>query len=104
MRLKKIIVLLLLAATACAFFYNETYADTSVVRLNTALTDQVYDLVKDVKVETTKSTARYLAESFPGEKWAKRQPRVLKGTSVTGDNFWKGGVRSQECAPDNEDL
>ena len=31
-----------------------------------------------------------LAENFPGEPWAERAPRVLKGTAVTADSYWKG--------------
>ena len=27
---------------------------------------------------------------MPGEEWAARPPRVLKGTSVTSDDYWKG--------------
>jgi len=28
--------------------------------------------------------------AFDGEEWAVRDPQVLKGTTVTGDNYWKG--------------
>ena len=58
--------------------------------LNKELTDRVYDMVKDVPLETTDLTREYLQQAYPGEEWANRQPQVLRGTSVTGDNFWKG--------------
>ena len=28
--------------------------------------------------------------AFDGAEWAVRDPRVLRGTAVTGDNYWKG--------------
>ena len=51
---------------------------------------RVYDLVKDVKPETTENTKQHMKNAFPGEEWAEREPMVLRGTSVTGDNYWKG--------------
>ena len=55
---------------------------------NTALS--LYNKVKDVPLETTELTSGYLEQTYPGEEWANREPRVLRGSSVTGDNFWKG--------------
>ena len=37
-----------------------------------------------------KFEAGELAGDFPGEAWAQRQPQVLRGTSLSGDNYWKG--------------
>ena len=31
-----------------------------------------------------------MSKSFDGEEWAVRDPEIRKGTTVTGDNFWKG--------------
>jgi hypothetical protein len=47
-------------------------------------------LVKDVKPETTENTKQHMKNAFPGEEWAEREPMVLRGTSATGDNYWKG--------------
>lgn len=72
-------------------WYHDTEFDPfAKVELDPELTGKVYEMVKDVKVETTDQTRKYLQKQFPDEDWAERQPQVLKGTSVTGDNFWKG--------------
>ena len=72
------------------WFHDESYDDIAVIRTDPALTTHVYNMVKDTSLETTELTAEYMRKSFPGEEWADRQPRVLLGTSVTSDNFWKG--------------
>ena len=72
------------------WFHDEEYDANAVVRLNQDLTDRVYDLVKDTELETTDLTERLLQSEYPEEAWANRDPQVLRGTSVTGDNFWKG--------------
>ena len=72
------------------WFHDEEYDAASSVMLNKELTDSVYDMVKDVPLETTDLTREYLEQAYPGEEWANRQPQVMRGTSVTGDNFWKG--------------
>ncbi len=72
------------------WFHDENYDRTASVMLNKELADKVYDMVKDVPLETTELTSEYLEQAFQGEEWANRQPQVLKGTAVTGDNFWKG--------------
>lgn len=72
------------------WFHDESYDDIAVIRTDPALTTRVYDKVKDLRLETTELTAEYMRNSFPGEEWADRQPKVLLGTSVTSDNFWKG--------------
>lgn len=76
--------------TGTTWFHDDTLDGIAVIRTDPALTDAVYALVRDVPLETTENTERYMRESFPGEKWADRSPSVLRGTSVTGDNFWKG--------------
>lgn len=72
------------------WFSENDHDELSVVKLNPAFTGRVYDLVKNVKLETTEKTKAFLAKEFPGEAWANREPQVLRGTGVTGDNFWKG--------------
>ena len=76
--------------TAATWFHDESFDGIAAVMLDQDLTDQVYDLVKDVPVETTARTRAYMREAFDGAAWAVRNPRVLKGTTVTGDNYWKG--------------
>ena len=72
------------------WFRDANYDDSSFVLLTEDLMDKVYSKVKDVPLETTELTSGYLEQTYPGEEWANREPRVLRGSSVTGDNFWKG--------------
>ena len=72
------------------WFHDESYDESAVVRLDQSLTDRVYDMVKDVPVKTTENSLNFLKKEYPGEAWAQRQPQVLRGTSLSGDNYWKG--------------
>ena len=72
------------------WFHDESYDESAFVYLDPDLTDRVYDIVKKVPLETTEKTKDFLKREFPGEAWAQRQPQVMLGTSVTGDNYWKG--------------
>ena len=72
------------------WFHEKDHDNLSVVKLNADLTGRVYELVKNVKLDTTEKTRNYMREAFAGEAWADREPQVLRGTGVTGDNFWKG--------------
>lgn len=76
--------------TDTTWFHDESYDSSSYKILNQDLCDKVYDLVKDVKIETTEKTRAYMAAAFDNADWAIRDPKVLKGTTVTGDNYWKG--------------
>ena len=72
------------------WFHDDEWDDVSHKILNRALTDQIYELVRDTKIETTERTRKYMARAFDNAGWAVRDPMVLKGTVVTGDNYWKG--------------
>ena len=43
-----------------------------------------------VELSTTEKTKRVMARTFDNAQWATRDPKVQKGTTVTGDNYWKG--------------
>ena len=79
------------------WFHDEGFDATAVVRLDPDLTDRAYALVRDVQLETTENTVGFLRSEYPGEAWADRPPQVLRGTSVTGDNFWKGRYDHQNA-------
>ena len=64
--------------------------------------EKVYNLVKDVKVETTDKTRAFMAAAFPEADWATRDPQVLRGTTVTGDNYWKGAYDHANAVLMNE--
>lgn len=72
------------------WFHDEGYDSASHKILNPELMDKVYNLVKDVEVVTTEKTRNYMAAAFDNAEWATRDPKVLKGTTVSGDNYWKG--------------
>lgn len=72
------------------WFHDPSYDASSAKILNAELMDKVYNLVKDVKIETTEKTKAFMAAAFDNAEWALRDPQVLRGTTVTGDNYWKG--------------
>lgn len=76
---------------ACTWFHDPAFDNSAYRILDPALMDRVYGLVKDMKPSTTPETRKFMEEAFPGQDWVKREPRVLRGTTITGDNYWKGG-------------
>ncbi|MDO4549070.1 MAG: hypothetical protein Q4D04_13325 [Clostridia bacterium] len=76
--------------TDTTWFHDESYDSSSYKILDAELMEKVYDLVKDVEISTTEKTKNFMAVTFDGAEWATRDPQVLKGTTVTGDNYWKG--------------
>ena len=75
---------------ATTWFHDESYDDASAKLLNQELCEKVFNLVKDVQIETTEKTRAFMAATFDNADWAIRDPKVLRGTTVTGDNYWKG--------------
>lgn len=76
--------------SGATWFHDESYDSSACKILNPFLMDKAYELTKDIKLETTEKTRAYMKKAFPGESWALRDPQVLRGTTVTGDNYWKG--------------
>ena len=76
--------------TGTTWFHDGSFDDRAVVRLDQNLTDRVFNMVENLRLETTPETMEFLEREYPGEAWAQRQPKVMRGTSVTGDNYWKG--------------
>lgn len=70
------------------WFFDAEYADSGCYKLNPELMDKVYELTKNVTVETT--TEEYMARAFDRAEWAMRKPKVVRGSSVTSDSYWKG--------------
>ena len=79
------------------WFHDESFDGSAVIRLDQELTDRVYNRVKDVSLQTTDQTVKFLQREYPDEAWANRQPQVIRGTSVTGDHFWKGQYDHQNA-------
>ena len=74
------------------WFHDVSFNDIAVIRLNPDLMDKVYALVRDVSLATTERTREYMRAAFGGAEWATRDPKVLRGTTVTADNYWKGAA------------
>ena len=75
---------------AATWFHDPDYDEAAVIRLDPDLMEKVYSLVRDVPLETTEKTREYMRAAFDGAAWAVRDPEVRRGTTVTGDNYWKG--------------
>lgn len=73
-----------------SWFHDADFDSAAVVLMDRDLTDRVWTLVKDTPVATTERTRDYMRRAFGGAEWAVRDPKVLRGTAVTGDNYWKG--------------
>ncbi len=80
----------LTAPRQATWFYDPIFDSSACRILNPVLMDRVYDLVRDFKPRTTPDTRRFLQEAFGGAQWAEREPQVRRGTTVSGDNYWKG--------------
>jgi len=72
------------------WFHDSNYDATSHKFYNRELVDKAYELVKDVPLRTTEMTQNTLQEFFPDNENFKRNPKVLLGSLVSQDNFWKG--------------
>ena len=87
----------MLTGAETTWFHDESFDGSAVIRLDRDLTDRVYSRVKDVSLQTTEKTVRFLRREYPDEVWADRQPQVMRGTSVTGDIYWKGRYDHQNA-------
>ena len=76
--------------SASVWYPVEDYRDISCFRLNAELLEKAWNLIKDLPAETTDSARACMARNFDNADWAIRDPKVLRGTSVAGDNYWKG--------------
>lgn len=72
------------------WFRDVSYDYSAFKMLNPETTDRAYELTKDTVLSTTPKTVAAMSAAFDGADWALRQPKVLKGTTVSGDNYWKG--------------
>ena len=82
---------------APTWFHDASYDSSSYKLLDQNLMDSIYALVKDVELETTDKTRAFMAYTFDNADWAVRDPKVLRGTTVTADNYWKGEYDQQNA-------
>ena len=74
------------------WFRDSTFDDYAFKRLNTALIDRIYNGVKDIRLGTTPKTENAMKSNFSSMYPKLRNPKVIKGSGVTGDNYWKGEI------------
>lgn len=84
--------------TEVTWFHDPAFDSSACRFLNRNLTDRVYDLLKDTQPKTTAQTRTFMAHAFGCAPWAIREPQVIRGTTISGDNYWKGesGRRNAE--------
>ena len=75
---------------AATWFHDKSYDGHAVVKLDKNLTERAFAQIEKVKLDTTAKTENFLQKEYFGEEWANRQPKVMKGTSMTADRYWKG--------------
>ncbi len=75
---------------ATTWYHDAGYDSSAIVKLDPELMNKVFELTKDIPLETTEKTQKFMAAAFDNAEWATRQPKVLRGTTVSGDNYWKG--------------
>lgn len=80
-----------------SWFRDSDFDDEAVRRLNPELMDRVWSIIQNVPVHTTEKTRAYMRQAFPGEEWADRDPGILRGTTITSDNYWKGKYDHENC-------
>ena len=72
------------------WFHSDHYDASAYRLLNGDLISKVYPMIKDVPCASTEKAKKDMAENFDNAEWALRDPAVIKGSSVTGDNYWAG--------------
>lgn len=72
------------------WFPDSSYDAVSSKLFSSALAEKAFGMIKDLKPKTTEKSKNVLESNFKGEAWASREPKVLKGTALSGDSFWKG--------------
>ena len=76
--------------TFVMWFPDDSFADYDYKVLNADLCDKVYAMIKDCPLQTTEEAKTVIKENFPIREEEDILPSVKKGTSLTGDNYWKG--------------
>lgn len=80
------------------WYDNTDTAANSHKALNADLVKWAYEKTKDVSLKTTEITLKTLKRNFPDQEWALRDPKVITGTSVTSDTYWKGEPEHQKAS------
>ena len=86
----ELIHLMMIIAAPVATLVLSVAGIVTAIKRNKRIVGCVFGHVEKVKLETTAKTESFLKKEYPGEEWATRQPKVLKGTAMTSDRYWKG--------------
>lgn len=79
------------------WYHDSSYDDVSFKELNRELIEELFSLVKDIKLETTEISRSAMKQNFGNEEWANRDPKVILGVNISGDNYWKGEKNHQRA-------
>ena len=72
------------------WFHDPGFDAFSCIKLNPGLTGRVYDLIGGLTPATTESAVHFMNAALEPLNLEPRSPAVIRGTSVTSDNYWKG--------------
>jgi len=72
------------------WFHDSSFDASSHFVFDGELIDKAYELTKDIPLATTEYSRSAMEIQYPDNESTHRDPGVVKGTSVTGDNYWKG--------------
>lgn len=76
--------------TESKWYHDPSYDDVSYKVFNKDIVSEIYEHTKDVKLQTTELSRRIMKNNFGNAEWAVRDPRLILGTCITSDNYWKG--------------
>lgn len=74
------------------WFNNSSYDDFAKINLDDFIVGKAWNIIKDKKLKNFPEAQKYISNAFNNEQWTKRDPKVMKGTSVTSDSYWKGVI------------
>lgn len=72
------------------WFHDSSYDEFSCKKLPETLVTKAFESAKETRLQTTVRTKSFMAKAFNNAEWAVRDPMVLRGTSISSDNYWKG--------------
>ena len=72
------------------WFPDKSYEEHGFKYLNKDLYEKVYQMIREVPLQTTEQSKEVLKDNFPDRDEPDLLPAVRKGTDLSGDNFWKG--------------
>lgn len=80
----------LLDSTGFGWFMDESLNSGAVRILNGKLIGRVLEISSSITLDSTEFTEHEMKDTFGDAEWTRRSPKIIRGTSVTSDNYWKG--------------